>query len=182
MTSVQDLYQNAIRFAAEKHGQQTIHGLELPYIVHLSNVAMEIMMMSLQGGNDMFDLPFAVQVALLHDTIEDTNTTYDVLKQHFGIDIADAVMAMTKNESLSKEQRMPDTISRIKELRKEVWAVKLADRITNMQKPPAIWSQDKRKEYLNEAQLIYNELGEGNEFLAERLKGLIKSYVKYLAP
>jgi len=73
-------------------------------------------------------------------------------------------------------------ISRIQKLRKEVWAVKLADRITNMQKPPAIWSHDKRKEYLNDAQLIYNELGEGNEFLAERLKGLMKLYVKYLAP
>lgn len=182
MNSVQDLYQNAIRFAAEKHSGQTITGSDLPYLIHVSNVAMEIMVMTLQGEKDSFDLPFAVQVALLHDTIEDTNTTYDEIKQHFGTDIADAVLAMTKNEELSKEQRMADTISRIKKLRKEVWAVKLADRIANMQKPPAVWSQDKRKEYLDEAQLIYNELGERNEFLAKRLKGLIESYAKYFTP
>ena len=45
-----------------------------------------------------FDLDFAVQVALLHDIIEDTATTYDELAEHFGSKVADGVLALTKNK------------------------------------------------------------------------------------
>jgi guanosine-3',5'-bis(diphosphate) 3'-pyrophosphohydrolase len=180
MTSTQDLYQNAIRFAAEKHKGQTVKESELPYVVHLSNVSMEIMMMTLQDEKSAFDLSFAVQVALLHDTIEDTDTSFEEIKEYFGPEIAEAVMALTKNEALPTEQRMPDTISRVKKLRKEVWAVKLADRITNLQMPPDSWSPEKRRAYLADAHMIYEELHEGNAILAERLRIKMEEYKKFL--
>ena len=93
-TDIQSLYQQAIKFATLKHVEQDqkVPDTELPYVVHLSNVAMEIL---IAGSNtNGFDLGFAVQVALLHDTIEDTSTTFDELVNTFGLPIAMAVSAL----------------------------------------------------------------------------------------
>jgi (p)ppGpp synthase/HD superfamily hydrolase len=49
---------------------------------------------------------------------------------------------------------MLDSLNRTKQLPKEVWAVKLADRITNLQTPPAHWSFEKKIEYIKEAEII----------------------------
>jgi guanosine-3',5'-bis(diphosphate) 3'-pyrophosphohydrolase len=125
-------------------------------------------------------LAFAIQVALLHDSIEDTTTSFEELHEVFGIDVARGVSALSKNESVPKEDRMRDCLLRIKNQPKEVWSVKLADRITNLQAPPQDWSSPKRAEYLQEARLIYDELKEGNEYLADRLMKLLNEYSKYL--
>jgi guanosine-3',5'-bis(diphosphate) 3'-pyrophosphohydrolase len=173
---VQTLYQEAIIFATYKHQEkgQKVKGTELPYVVHLSTVAMEILMASSYTKD--FNLILAIQVALLHDTIEDTDATFDELKTRFGKDVATAVQALSKDEKLPKDNQISDSLARIKKLKREVWAVKLADRITNLQPAPAEWSVDKRKEYLKEAQMILDELGEGNPYLAERLKAKISEY------
>ncbi len=87
--NIQDTYQTTILFAATKHQQnnQTIPGTNLPYLLHLSNVAMEILV----GGQHTpdFDIEFAVQVALLHDVLEDTYTTFDEFSNTFGQHIAE---------------------------------------------------------------------------------------------
>jgi guanosine-3',5'-bis(diphosphate) 3'-pyrophosphohydrolase len=89
--SIQSGYQKAILFAAQKHEEQkqTIPGTNIPYVVHLSNVAMEILMAAPHTPD--FNLNFAVQVALLHDTLEDTNTDFEELSNVFGLDVAEAV-------------------------------------------------------------------------------------------
>lgn len=176
----QALYQTAIIFATSKHLEmdQKVPGTDLPYVVHLSNVAMEILIAS--AHTDNFNLGFAVQVALLHDTIEDTSTTIDELENIFGVEIANAVSALTKNESLPKENQMQDSLQRIKILQKEVWAVKLADRITNLQPPPPHWDKEKKIKYRNEARTIFNELQDGNNFLAIRLSASIEVYENYM--
>lgn len=176
MPDIQSHYQCAIKFAATRHGikQQTVKGTNLPYVVHLSNVAMEVFMAA--SHTKGFNLDFAIQVALLHDTIEDTSTTYEEIAELFGAAIADGVMALTKNESLPKEQQTQDSLDRVKKLQDEVWAVKLADRITNLQPPPADWDRQKRVSYREESRLIWEELKDGNAYLAERLKGKIEEY------
>ncbi|WP_291144541.1 HD domain-containing protein [Flavobacterium sp. UBA7680] len=133
---VQTGYQKAIIFATIKHleNNQTITDSNLPYVIHLSNVAMEILIAS--NNTENFDLNFATQVALLHDTLEDTNTTFEELELEFGLDIAEGVSALTKNSDLPKEEKMLDSLNRISKLKKEVWAVKLADRITHLQNLP----------------------------------------------
>lgn len=168
-TDVQTLYQEAIIFASLKHQDkdQKVKGTELPYVVHLSNVAMEILVAASHTRN--FNLPYAIQLALLHDTIEDTETTFEEVKETFGEDIAMAVLALSKDDTLPKDQQIQDSLTRIKKLPKEVWAVKLADRITNLQPPPASWTDDKNLQYAEDAQLIQDELREGNQYLAERL-------------
>jgi guanosine-3',5'-bis(diphosphate) 3'-pyrophosphohydrolase len=177
---IQTLYQDAIKFATAKHTaqKQKVPGTNLPYLMHLSNVAMEILIAG--SKNDRFNTAFAVQVALLHDTLEDTLTTFDELKDKFGIRFAQSVAALSKNKNLPKAQQMQDSIDRIKEMQKEVWAVKLADRITNLQKPPARWSLKKKKAYHAEAKIILQELGNGNEYLAKRLEAKIKEYESYI--
>lgn len=172
----QSLYQKAIKFAAAKHAaqNQTIPGTNLPYVVHLSNVAMEILIASFHSEN--FNLDFAVQVALLHDTLEDTSSTFGELETEFGVDIAKAVLALTKNTELPNDNQMQDCMRRIKLLSPEVWAVKLADRITNLQPPPPHWNNERKIGYRDEAALILSELKDGNEFLAKRLEGKIVEY------
>jgi guanosine-3',5'-bis(diphosphate) 3'-pyrophosphohydrolase len=83
---------------------------------------------------------------------------------------------LTKNETLPKEERMSDSLRRIKQQSKEIWAVKMADRITNLQPPPAHWTREKISRYREEAQIIYTELKDGNAYLAERLKVEISKY------
>jgi (p)ppGpp synthase/HD superfamily hydrolase len=177
---IQSLYQETIKYATAKHleKEQKVPGTDLPYVVHLSNVAMEVIVAAF--NTEKFDLGFAIQVALLHDTIEDTSADFGELENKFGVNIAEAVSALTKNKNLPKEQQMMDCLIRIKKLQPEVSAIKLADRITNLQKPPAHWDNEKRKNYQKEALVILSELKDGSSFLANRLESKIEEYGKYI--
>ena len=174
----QTLYLKAIKFAGEKHSKQKVPGTSSNYLLHLSNVAMEILIASYNTKN--FDLDFAVQVALLHDTMEDTETTLNELELIFGTQIAEAVLALTKNEDLPKDVQIQDSIIRIKKLQSEVWAVKLADRISNLQAPPPYWDSEKKQNYFSQSKLILKELRDGNEYLEKRLEAKIIEYKNYL--
>lgn len=175
---LQTPYQKAIKFAGEKHENQKLPGSQSSYLVHLSNVAMETMVAAQHTDN--FDHIFAVQVALLHDVLEDTSTTYDELQTVFGTKIADGVLALSKDETLKAEARIPDSLSRIKRQPTEVWAVKLADRITNMQEPPEHWDKNKRMAYLKMAGIILFELKDGNAYLQKRLEQKINDYHQFI--
>jgi guanosine-3',5'-bis(diphosphate) 3'-pyrophosphohydrolase len=180
MMSIQFHYQEAIKFATYRHlaKKQTVKGTTLPYVVHLSNVAMELFVAALHTFD--FDLDYAVQVALLHDTVEDTDTTIGEVSDLFGADIAEGVLALTKNENLPVDEQIPDSLKRTKKLRKEAWAVKLADRITNLQPPPSFWDKSKILNYMEVSKVILDELREGNEYLADRLGKVIDDYAKYV--
>lgn len=174
----QDLYQKALKFAGEKHRNQLVPGTNANYLLHLSNVAMEIFMA--HAAADDFDLNFAIQLAVLHDTLEDTDTSFEELKENFGERIAMGVFALTKNSELSsKSEKMTDSLRRINELEKEVGIVKLADRITNLQEPPVFWNQEKRERYQKEATLINEILNEKNGYLNKRLKEKIAMYHQF---
>jgi guanosine-3',5'-bis(diphosphate) 3'-pyrophosphohydrolase len=127
-----------------------------------------------------FNLELAIQVALLHDTLEDTQTTIEELINHFGMKVAEGVLALTKDSDLAKDRQMEDCLSRIKHQPMEVWSVKLADRITNLQPPPAVWDDQKRIRYQEESRHILIELSVGNKYLAERLSEKIEEYGKFI--
>lgn len=173
-----EIYQKAIRFAGERHLDQKIPSSEASYVVHISNVAMEIMMAYFVCPD--FDLNLAVQLALLHDVIEDTDTSFDDVKEMFGERVANGVNALSKNSAIAdKKERMQDSLDRIVVLEREVGMVKLADRITNLQPPPAHWNNDKMARYKKEAELIYDVLKHCNHYLASRLNMLIEKYERY---
>lgn len=71
---------------------------------------------------------------------------------------------------------MQNSLNRINALQTEVWSVKLADRITNLQPPPSHWDNTKKIKYQQEARTIFNELKAGNEYLAKRIESKIEEY------
>lgn len=75
---------------------------------------------------------------------------------------------------------MADSLGRIRRQPKEIWMVKLADRITNLQSPPAHWDKEKITSYMNEGIQIYEALKDANDLLAKRLKARIDYYPEYL--
>ncbi|MFC1856877.1 HD domain-containing protein [Thermodesulfobacteriota bacterium] len=182
----QDVYINAYRFAAEAHwksgNKQLVPGTDIPYLMHFSLVAMEVIAALEKEAGLNGDL--AVQCALLHDTIEDTDTTYDQLVENFGVAVADGVQALSKNESIGadlpkqqrKESQMADSLERVRQQPKEIWMVKMADRITNLQPPPSHWTQDKIFRYREEAGEIHQALKQGSQYLAARLEEKIDNY------
>lgn len=176
---IQDEYQKAIKFAGVKHQNQKVPGTEANYLLHISNVAMEILLAYIENNN--FDVSYALQLALLHDTLEDTETEFSELEKEFGSKVALGVQALTKNENLvSKKEKMTDSLNRINELEKEVGMVKLADRITNLQEPPKHWDKEKIQNYLSEAKMINEILNFKNGYLNNRLQTKIDDYKNYL--
>jgi len=168
----QDRFKQTLDFAAKAHGPQVVTGSGVPYVVHLVKVATEV----LRAADGSFDVDFAVQCALLHDSMEDAGVTVDALRAQFGERVAAGVSALTKNEALPKEAQMADSLARIRQQPREVWLVKLADRITNLEPAPAHWSAEKRVKYRAEAQQIADALGEAHAGLAARLREKIAGY------
>lgn len=179
----QDIYIKAWDFATIAHGHQTLkvskEGLVMPYINHIGRVAMEVMSALEETPN--LDGDLALQCAILHDTIEDTDVGFQQLEQEFGNSVAVGVLALSKDETKgTKMEQMQDSIARIKLCSKEVWMVKLADRITNLGSPPHHWSKEKIRAYREEAIFIHQELREASQYLANRLEKRIDQYLNYL--
>jgi (p)ppGpp synthase/HD superfamily hydrolase len=172
-------YQTALRFAADAHGAQTLPGSSLPYVVHLANVAMEVMLAATRDAS--FDATFAIQVALLHDVLEDTSTPPAALEELFGVEVLQAVRALTKDSSMPKADKMRDSLARIRQARREAAIVKLADRITNLQPPPAHWLPEKRRAYLEEARQIHKALSGVQPWLEGRLSECIVAYAGWIS-
>lgn len=168
----------AWHFAAKAHQGQPFLGTELPYLTHLGQVAMEVMGAVAMERLDNPDL--SILCAMLHDVIEDTPTTYDEVQAGFGLAVADGVMALTKNAALpTKSEQMDDSLARIKQQPKEVWLVKLGDRISNLGQPPHYWKPDKIAAYRDEAKKIHRELGKASELLGNRLLVRIETYGEF---
>jgi len=175
----QEVYIKALLFAANAHNSQKVPGTELPYLTHLTMVSMEVTAaLAVEAG---LDGDLAIQCALLHDLLEDTAVAYDALKELFGEAVANGVQALTKHDDLPKHEKMADSLARIRQQPKEVWMVKLADRITNLQPPPRHWTTEKMQSYQQEAQQIYDALHDASPFLANRLWQKIENYSIHFA-
>jgi (p)ppGpp synthase/HD superfamily hydrolase len=173
----QELYLQAYRFAAVAHKHQLYPGTDLPYLMHLSFVSMEVLgVLSVESG---YDGDLAVQCALLHDTIEDTEATYEQLASKFGIKVAAGVLALTKNKAVEKSQQLTDSLHRIRSQPPEISIVKLADRITNLQSPPAHWTKAKISRYRQEAIEIHTALAGASPYLSLRLAEKIENYAVF---
>lgn len=173
MVWTQDAYLRALHFAARAHGEQkTPTGL--PYLAHVTSVAMEVIAgLRAEPGHDE-DL--AITCALLHDVVEDTAVPLAEIEAAFGSRVAAGVAALTKDSKLDKPLAMRGSLDRIVAAPVEIALVKLADRITNLAPPPAHWSATKIAAYRAEAQLILDRLGSASEALATRLAQRIAAY------
>ncbi len=174
----QDLYIRAWNYASIAHNGQLVPGTDIPYINHVGLVAMEAMS-AIAWDNGIEKPDLLVVSALLHDTLEDTGRTYGDIEKEFGAETANGVSALTKNKNLpSQVERMNDSLNRIRMCPREIWMVKLCDRITNLQPPPGHWSHQKIESYRKEARTILERLGSASQYLSERLKTKIYAYCK----
>jgi|TARA_B100001093_G_scaffold466569_1_gene485069 RelA/SpoT family (p)ppGpp synthetase len=147
----------AYNFALEAHkNQKRVSGL--PYIVHPIAVADILVELKLDSAT--------IITGLLHDTIEDTKTTYDVVLKEFGKEVADLVDGVTKisaleekaSESSQAENFRKLILATSKDIR--VLLVKLADRLHNMRTIDAFASNDKKKRIAKETMEIYAPLAD----------------------
>ncbi len=177
--NTKDVWKMVTKLHSGQHYGGTAPGEKIDYINHIGSVVFEVLA-ALPYHEDI-DEDLVVKCAMLHDTIEDTSATYQDIHSLFGEAVAKGVMALTKDKTLgSKSEQMLDSLQRIREQPKEVWMVKMADRITNLYAPPYYWNTEKKVTYQEEARLIYNNLKDSSEYLAERLKSKIEGYQKYI--
>lgn len=171
-----ELYVRALRFASAAHGEQRMPDGDHPYLVHVTSVAIEVVTALHVEPDRNADL--AVACALLHDVVEDTDVGSDIIEREFGASVAAGVVALSKRASVPRDERVADSLRRIREQPHEVWMVKLADRITNLTPPvPKHWDTAKKAKYRNEGQQILDALGEASSHLAERLRRRIADYL-----
>jgi len=138
----------ALAFAAYKHRNQRRKDAEAsPYINHPIALAR---VLAVEG---YVDDPKTIVAAILHDTVEDTETTLDELRLHFGEEIADVVAEVTDDKSLTKEQRKALQVEHAPTLSRRAKLVKLADKICNLRDvataPPKDWPLSRRREYFD---------------------------------
>lgn len=129
----------AVAFAAEKHRNQRRKDADAsPYINH--PIALANVLANESGIQDLSVLC----AAILHNTIEDTETTADELADLFGSKVTSIVLEVTDDKSLDKHIRKQRQIEHASHISHEAKLVKLADKICNLRdilaSPPADWS------------------------------------------
>ncbi len=157
----------ALRFAAGKHRDQRRKGADAcPYINHPIEVA-EIL--SRVGG--ITDLA-TLQAAILHDTIEDTQTTGAELETHFGEEVRRLVEEVTDDKNLPKLERKRLQIEHAGQMSPKAKIIKIADKISNVcdvtHFPPIHWPHQRRVEYLDWAERVVEGL-RGSSLPLEKL-------------
>lgn len=170
-TSHISLILKALHFSAHKHQHQRRKNQEAsPYINHLIAVADNLWKI---GG--VYDIP-ALVAGILHDTIEDTDTSPEELEAEFGAQIRSIVEEVTDDKSLPKQVRKQLQIEHAAEASLEARCVKLADKISNLQdlveSPPTNWSLQRRIEYVDWAEAVINKLRGTNARLERRFDEL----------
>ena len=148
---------HALEFAAHKHRDQRRKDVHAsPYINHpiaLANV--------LINEADIHD-PEVICAALLHDTIEDTETTPGELAHEFGERIRDIVLEVTDDKNLQKADRKRLQIEHAADASRQAKLVKLADKICNLRDiasgPPAKWSLERQQEYFDWAKEVVDQV------------------------
>ena len=138
----------AVAFAADKHRNQRRKDADAsPYINH--PIALASVLADEGGVSDITVLCAPV----LHDTIEDTETTAEELTTVFGPKVATVVLEVTDDKSLEKHIRKQRQIEHAPYISTEAKLVKLADKICNMRdiqaSPPANWSLDRKLAYFD---------------------------------
>lgn len=120
-----NLIEKALIFAAKAHDNQYRKGTKIPYITH--PVAVGMLLHNEQCSDEV------IAAGILHDTIEDTNTTLDELVTEFGQEVAELVLAASETDrDLSWEERKHRTIKLISSALIEEIQVITADKLHNV--------------------------------------------------
>lgn len=128
---------NAIIFATLKHKSQKRKGTDIPYIVH----PMEVMQIltACGCGEDV------ITAGILHDTLEDTDTTPEEIKENFGQKVLEIVQTESEDKSKTWKERKQHTIDDLKKAEEGAQIVCLADKLSNLRSIYADFQTDGNK-------------------------------------
>jgi guanosine-3',5'-bis(diphosphate) 3'-pyrophosphohydrolase len=138
----------ALAFASRKHSQQRRRDATAsPYINH--PIAL-VSILGVEAGNDDPDVLCA---ALLHDTVEGTETSAEELREIFGNAIASIVAEVTDDKNLPEQERRRLQVEHAAHLSPKARLVKVADKIANLRdvadSPPVDWPIEQCRAYFD---------------------------------
>jgi guanosine-3',5'-bis(diphosphate) 3'-pyrophosphohydrolase len=163
----------AVQFAAWKHrAQKRKDEAGSPYINH--PVALAEVLWNEGGVRD----PVVIASALLHDTLEDTETSVEELRGTFGVHVAEVVEEVTDVKWLGKTSRKRLQVARAGRSSPRAKQVKLADKICNLRdiiaNPPAGWSVERKRAYFDWAKSVIDQVRGTNPRLERRFDQLYR--------
>lgn len=168
-------YRRAAQFAARKHAGQFRKDGKTPYIAHPASVAA---ILRAHGVQD----EATITAALCHDTLEDTDTSYDELRESFGQVVADTVKELTNDANLPKPEQKRAQIAHGVTGSARWAAVKLADKIANLTDiiriPPAGWDADRKIAYYNHAKAVVDNMTNAPPALKEAFNKVYQAGLK----
>ncbi|KAI1889741.1 hypothetical protein AGOR_G00166060 [Albula goreensis] len=173
MSSDSVLLLETAHFAAEKHKNQRRKDPEgTPYINHPIGVAR---ILSHEGGVTDIEV---LQAALLHDTVEDTDTSFAELEAAFGPKVARIVKEVTDDKTLAKQERKRQQVEHAPHCSHQAKLVKLADKLYNLRDlnrcTPTGWTEERVQEYFAWAAQVVRGLRGTNQALEDKLQHLFK--------
>ncbi|XP_037104164.1 guanosine-3',5'-bis(diphosphate) 3'-pyrophosphohydrolase MESH1 [Syngnathus acus] len=162
-----------VNFAAEKHRKQRRKDPEqTPYINHPIGVAR---ILSHEG--DITDI-VVLQAALLHDTLEDTDTKPEELETKFGPIVTRIVQEVTDDKGLPKQERKRLQVEHAPHCSHQAKLVKLADKLYNLRDlnrcTPVGWTAERVQQYFVWARDVVKGLKGTNSVLEGKLEELFR--------
>ena len=171
-----NLVLKATQFAALKHCDQRRKDGKTPYIIHPISVAM---ILSEIGSIEDLEI---LSAALLHDTLEDTDTSAHELDKNFGSRVRIIVEELTDNDMLTFSQSKQMQIDNAPHLSKNATLVRIADKISNVsdviENPPPEWNQKRCNKYVDWAEAVMNNCQKVNQDLENHFFELLTEYRK----
>lgn len=163
----------AYYFAAKKHTKQKRKGNDAaPYINHPIEV---VKLLTNIGSVEDFDILIA---AVLHDTVEDTETTVEEVSEKYGANVGVMVSDLTDDQTLSKKEQREAQVEHAPHISDGAKQVKLCDKISNirdvLENPPDGWSDERRLEYINWGERVVAGLRGANADLENHFDELLK--------
>ncbi len=148
---------DAVVFAAEKHRFQVRKNAEhVPYIIHPIGVAYNILTIAKLSD------PKVLTAAVLHDTVEDTDTTYAEIRERFGPEVESYVQELTDETQLPQKTRKDLQIINASHKSKGAAYIKLSDKLYNLTDIatglPVGWTQERADEYFIWAKQVVDQL------------------------
>jgi myo-inositol-1(or 4)-monophosphatase len=129
--------QKAYEFSAKAHKGQYRKGTNIPYFSHIIT--------TMNYAFDLTDDIEILQAAILHDTMEDTDVTFDVLEKEFGARVAKLVEQETENKrtelppDVTWELRKREGIEHVRDGSHDIKLIVLADKTANLESVVREW-------------------------------------------
>lgn len=161
------LIMQTLHFAADRHRDQRRKDRQAsPYINH--PIAVAEVLSAIGGVQDAV----TIAAGILHDTIEDTETTAAEIEARFGHEISEVVEEVTDDKTLSPDLRKQLQIDQAHLKSGRARLVKLADKICNVRDiveyPPDGWSAERKRRYIAWASAV-----------VDRIRGINKPMEEY---